>query len=93
LIEAAAMARPVITTDVPGCRAVVERDVSGFLCEVRSAESLATAIERFLALSPDQQQVMGEAGRAKMEREYDQAIVVQAYREAIASLVNNQRDQ
>jgi len=93
LIEAAAMARPVITTDVPGCRAVVDRDVSGFLCEVRSAESLATAIERFLALSPDQQQVMGEAGRAKMEREYDQAIVVQAYREAIASLVNNQRDQ
>ena len=93
LIEAAAMARPVITTDVPGCRAVVERDVSGFLCEVRSAESLATAIERFLALSPDQQQVMGEAGRAKMEREYDQAIVVQAYREAIASLVKNQRDQ
>ena len=93
LIEAAAMARPVITTDVPGCRAVVDRDLSGFLCEVRSAESLATAIERFLALSPDQQQVMGEAGRAKMEREYDQAIVVHAYREAIASLVKNQRDQ
>ena len=93
LIEAAAMARPVITTDVPGCRAVVDRDLSGFLCEVRSAESLATAIERFLALSPDQQQVMGEAGRTKMEREYDQAIVVHAYREAIASLVKNQRDQ
>jgi glycosyltransferase involved in cell wall biosynthesis len=93
LIEAAAMARPVITTDVPGCRAVVDRDVSGFLCEVRSAQNLAIAIERFLALSPDQQQVMGQAGRAKMEREYDQAIVVQAYREAIASLVKNQRDQ
>jgi len=93
LIEAAAMARPVITTDVPGCRAVVDRDVSGFLCQVRSGGSLATAIERFLALSPDQQQVMGQAGRAKMEREYDQAIVVQAYREAIASLVKNKRDQ
>jgi len=86
LIEAASMSRPVITTDVPGCRAVVDRDVSGFLCEVRNAESLATAIERFLALSPEEQQAMSQAGRAKMEREYDQAIVVEAYRTAIASL-------
>ena len=88
LIEAAAMARPVITTDVPGCRAVVDRDVSGFLCEVRSAESLAAAIERFLALPLTAQQAMGNAGRAKMEREYDQSIVVDAYREAIARIVN-----
>ena len=82
------MARPVITTDVPGCRAVVDRDVSGFLCEVRSAESLAAAIERFLALPLTAQQAMGNAGRAKMEREYDQSIVVDAYREAIARIVN-----
>jgi glycosyltransferase involved in cell wall biosynthesis len=88
LIEAAAMARPVITTDVPGCRAVVDRDVSGFLCEVRSAESLAAAIERFLALPLTAQQAMGNAGRAKMEREYDQSIVVDAYREAIARIVD-----
>ena len=47
LIEAAAMARPVITTDVPGCRAVVDHDISGFLCEVRNSESLTAAIERF----------------------------------------------
>lgn len=93
LIEAAAMARPVITTDVPGCRAVVDRDASGFLCEVRSAESLATAIERFLALPPEAQQAMGQAGRAKMEREYDQAIIVDAYREAIAGLVETRRGQ
>jgi glycosyltransferase involved in cell wall biosynthesis len=91
LIEAAAMARPVIATDVPGCRAVVNRDVSGFFCDVRSAESLAAAIERFLALLPEAQQAMGQAGRAKMEREYDQSIVVDAYREAIASLVKTPR--
>ena len=87
LIEAAAMARPVITTDVPGCRAVIDRDVSGFLCQVRNAKSLASAIERFLELSPSQQQIMGRAGRIKMEREYDQVIVVQAYREVIANLI------
>jgi glycosyltransferase involved in cell wall biosynthesis len=93
LIEAAAMARPVITTDVPGCRAVVDRDISGFLCEVRSAESLAAAIERFLALPSEAQQAMGQAGRTKMEREYDQAIVVDAYLEAITRLVKTRQGQ
>lgn len=83
LIEAAAMARPLIATDVPGCRAVVDRDVSGFLCEVKSAESLAEAIERFLALTPEAQRAMGTAGRTKMEREFDQRLVVDAYREAL----------
>lgn len=91
LIEAAAMARPLIATDVPGCRAVVERDVTGFLCEVRSAESLAAAMGRFLDLSPEAQQAMGAAGRAKMEREYDQALVVDAYRAALDAIANGPR--
>jgi glycosyltransferase involved in cell wall biosynthesis len=89
LIEAAAMARPLIATDVPGCRAVVDTDVSGFLCEVRNADSLATAMGRFLALSPDARTSMGHAGRAKMEREFDQALVVAAYREALMALTGN----
>lgn len=83
LIEAAAMARPLIATDVPGCRAVVDRNVSGFLCDARDAESLAAVMERFLVLSPKAQEAMGAAGRAKMEREYDQALVVAAYRAAL----------
>jgi glycosyltransferase involved in cell wall biosynthesis len=91
LIEAAAMARPVIATDVPGCRAVVDREVSGFLCEARSAESLAAAIERFLDLSREAQRAMGAAGRAKMEREYDQALVVDAYRAALDVIASGRR--
>ncbi len=89
LIEAAAMARPLIATNVPGCRAVVDYDVSGFLCEVQNADSLATAMERFLSLSPEARTAMGKAGRAKMEREYDQALVVAAYREALAALTSD----
>lgn len=91
LIEAAAMARPLIATDVPGCRAVVDRDVSGYFCDVKSAESLANAMERFLALSPEAQRVMGAAGRAKMEREFDQCLVVDAYREALDMLTGRRR--
>lgn len=86
LIEAAAMSRPVIATDVPGCRDVIDRDASGFLCKARDAQSLAEAIARFLALPPEAPAAMGRAGRAKMAREYDQALVIAAYREAIASL-------
>ena len=91
LIEAAAMARPLIATDVPGCRAVVDRDVSGFLCLLRSAESLALAMERFLARSPEAQQAMGAAGRAKMEREFDQTLVVAAYRAALDVIASGRR--
>ncbi|MHA7887777.1 glycosyltransferase family 4 protein [Roseicyclus sp.] len=91
LIEAAAMARPVIATDVPGCRAVVEAGKTGFLCEVRSAESLASACERFLDLDRTGQAGLGQSGRARMERDYDQRIVVDAYRSAIKDLRPTER--
>jgi glycosyltransferase involved in cell wall biosynthesis len=86
LIEAAAMARPLIATDVPGCRSVVERDITGFLCNARSADSLAAAMDHFLGLSFEARSAMGHAGRAKMEREFDQVLVVDAYREALLDL-------
>ncbi|MCE8519206.1 glycosyltransferase family 4 protein [Ruegeria pomeroyi] len=88
LIEAAAMARPLIATDVPGCRAVVDHDRTGFLCKVRDAESLADAMRRFLDLTAAEQAGMGRNGRAKMEREFDQALVVQTYLDAIRELTD-----
>jgi len=84
LIEAAAMGRALIATDVPGCRAVVQDGVTGFLCKLQDAQSLAEACQRFIALEPRQRQLMGTAGRSKMETEYDQDIVVNAYAKAIA---------
>lgn len=83
LIEAASMARPLIATDVPGCRTVLDSERTGFLCEVKSAESLAAAIDQFLALPHDARRAMGRAGREKMEAEFDEAIVVAAYQDAI----------
>lgn len=91
LIEAAAMARPLIATNVPGCRAVVDRDVSGYLCGVKSAESLAEAMERFHALSTEARRAMGAAGRAKIEREFDQRLVVDAYREAVDLITGSRK--
>lgn len=86
LIEAAAMARPVIATDVPGCRAVVERDVSGFLCEARSADSLAAAMRRFIDLNHEERAAMGRAGRSLMERQFDEAFIVASYRNVISAV-------
>ena len=83
LIEAGAMARPLITTNVPGCRSVVDDGVSGLLCEGKSAESLAAAVLRFLALPVSERRDMGLAARAKMAAEFDEAIVVKAYHDAI----------
>lgn len=79
LLEAAAMAKPSIATDVPGCRQVVEDGHNGFLCRVRDADDLALALIKFVQLSPKERAKMGQAGRAKVEREFDEQLVVAAY--------------
>lgn len=86
LIEAAAMARPVIATDVPGCRAVVDDKVTGLLCAPRSAECLSQALLEFLDLPAARRVAMGQAGRRKMEQEFDQDLVIEAYRSALTQL-------
>lgn len=86
LIEGAAMARPLIATDVPGCRAVVDHGTTGFLCAPRNSDSLAEAMQAFLALDPEARAAMGMAGRGKMQREYGQEIVVGAYHNAIGQI-------
>lgn len=89
LIEAAAMARPIITTDVPGCRTVVNDGINGFLCDARSGDSLADACERFMSLTRGARVEMGQLGRAKMEREFSQSRVVDAYRTALSKVACN----
>jgi glycosyltransferase involved in cell wall biosynthesis len=87
LLEAAAMGRPLITADVPGCRQVVDEGMNGFLANVRDARSLADAMLRMIRLRPAERSAMGATGRAKMEREFDEKLVVARYLEAIASAI------
>ena len=61
LLEGAAMARPLIATDVPGCREVVEDGVNGFLCAVQDARSLADAMAKFAQLPMVEREAMGAA--------------------------------
>ena len=93
LIEAASMARPVIATRVAGCTAVVDENSTGLLCDVKNAQSFADAAKRFLALALEAHADMGRAGREKMAREYDQAIVVRAYLAAMDVLCGSPADK
>jgi glycosyltransferase involved in cell wall biosynthesis len=88
LLEAAAMARPLITTDAVGCREVVDDGVNGYVCAVRSAESLLAAMLRFMSLSADERRAMGERGRDKMVRQFDEKRVVEAYLAAIRAALD-----
>ena len=87
LLEAAAMARPIITTDAVGCREVVDDGVNGYLCKVRDAGDLAEKMERMLSLSPEQRSKMGYQGRAKMVAEFDEQIVIDKYLAAIEDIL------
>ena len=84
LLEGAAMARPLIASDVPGCRDVIDDGVTGLLCAVRSSESLAEAMERMLTKTAAERASMGAAGRRKVETEFDQRLVAAAYLAEIA---------
>jgi glycosyltransferase involved in cell wall biosynthesis len=86
LLEAAAMARPIITTDAVGCREVVDHEVNGYLCKVRDAEDLAEKMNQMLLLSPEHRISMGLRGRAKMEAEFDEKIVIGKYLAAIEAI-------
>ena len=83
LLEAAAMARPMIATDVPGCRHLVEEGVTGFLCAARSAASLAQAMVKMVRATPAERQTMGDSARKRVQTEFSESLVIRAYLDAL----------
>ena len=81
LLEAAAMARPIITTDAVGCREAVDHEQTGLLVPIRDVPALAEAMIRMIE-DPALRERMGAAGRRKMEREFDERIVIEKVMEA-----------
>lgn len=88
LLEASSMGRPIITVDSIGCKDVVEDGVTGYMAKVKEVDSLAEAMIRFIELPFDEKVKMGKAGRKKMEREFDQKIVINKYLEAAKQLLH-----
>lgn len=69
LIEAAACGRPVVTTDVPGCRDAIEAGTTGLLVPPGDARALADTVEQLIA-QPARLEAMGSAGRRLAEQEF-----------------------
>ncbi|MEQ6341777.1 MAG: glycosyltransferase family 4 protein [Gammaproteobacteria bacterium] len=89
LLEASAMARPIVATDVAGCREVVDDGETGYLCKVKDPVDLANILERMLMLTSEQRAEMGRKGREKMQREFDERIVIRRYLEVIDEVIKN----
>lgn len=85
-LESAANGRPVITTNVSGCKETVDDNITGFLCSPKSAEDLIDKVTRFILLPYDTKRQMGLEARKKVEHEFDRNIVIKAYLEAISKI-------
>ncbi|MEQ8686251.1 MAG: glycosyltransferase family 4 protein [Imperialibacter sp.] len=83
LLEGAAMSRPLIASDVPGCNAVVHDGVTGLLCKERDVDSLADAMQRMMFFTDDERSAMGENARQHVITHFDDSFVVDEYLEKI----------
>lgn len=87
LLESASMEKPIITTNTPGCKEVVEDNINGFLCEVKNTQDLAHKMGKILNLSVIQRETMGKTGRKKMIKEFDESIVINKYLKTIKEII------
>lgn len=79
LMEGLAMSKPIITTDMPGCRETVDDGINGFLCKPRDFWSLATCCMDFINLNVDERKLMGQQSRIKAIREFGINDVIAVY--------------
>lgn len=79
LLEAAAAALPIVTTNVGGTGEVVEDERTGFLVPARNPSALATAMERLMTLSEAQRRAMGDGGRERVMSRYSLNRVVERW--------------
>lgn len=88
LLEGAAMGKPLIASDIPGCKEIIENGYNGLLFEVKSAESLEDKLINFIELDNEEKEIMGKNSRKKIEHEFDRNIVVNEYIKTINNILN-----
>ncbi len=80
------MAKPLVTTDVPGCRETVEDGINGLLCQVRDAADLAAKMLQMLAFNDTELAAMGRASRQLAEQKFDEQLVLNKYLHVVAEV-------
>ncbi len=83
LLEASAMAKPLVATDVVGCKETIDNGKNGYLCEVKNAKDLAEKMLQVYNLNDEDLKKMGEESRKKVENEFDEKIVIKKYLDTI----------
>jgi glycosyltransferase involved in cell wall biosynthesis len=87
LLESASMAKPIITTDNIGCKDVVNDEETGYLCKVKDSIDLALKLELIINMSEEERKTMGQKGREKIIKEYDEKIVINKYLDAVKEIL------
>ena len=83
LLESLACGRPIITTNRPGCKEIVDDGVNGYVVNEKDTNDLVEKIEKFLSLILEERKQMGLNGRRKIEEKFDRNIVINEYLEEI----------
>ena len=89
LLESCAAGRPIITTNRPGCKEVVEDGFNGYLIECKDTKALKEKVEKFINLTFEEKKQMGLNARKKVEKEFDRQIVINAYLDEIMKGTDN----
>lgn len=87
LLEAGAMGKPIVTTDNVGCRETVEHGKNGYLCKPRCSQSLIKSLELIINKTHSERIEMGNNSREKIEKEFDEKIVINKYLDAVESCI------
>jgi glycosyltransferase involved in cell wall biosynthesis len=87
LLEAASSAKPIIATNVPGCKDVVEHKYNGLLCKMKNAKDLAKKMQEMTSYNDESLKKMGQNGRLKVENEFDEKLVIDKYLVTIKELL------
>ncbi|WEM41553.1 glycosyltransferase family 4 protein [Photobacterium sp. DA100] len=88
LLEAGAMGKIIVTTDNVGCKETVDDGINGFICQPKSTDSLVDALDKVILLSSEEREAMGLASRYKIEREFDEKLVIDKYLSRVEMLLS-----
>jgi glycosyltransferase involved in cell wall biosynthesis len=90
LLEAISMAKPVLATDVPGCRETIEDGKNGLLCEVKNSVDLAEKLKTMIYLQNTELEKMGKKSREIAETKFNESIIIERYLEVLQEVKKNQ---
>lgn len=88
IMEASSSELPVIVSNVPGCRQVVDDKITGLYCKVKDSHDLMIKMKILMDMNENDRKKMGQMGRQKMVKHYDESIVIESYKEKILDILH-----